>query len=382
MGFNQVYLKAGRILKVFVRVLILLILVLLVFYYTDNRVKENKPLQSPVKQGTAVPAPEKGIGAAIPQTSRPEKGLSTLIGEQSAVLTEEMGEPDRVEPSGYGYDWWIYSNNHNLMIGVTEDGLINQVFTADFTSDITPFEIGQEINDIYRFTIVGSEIDVAIDDNVYTFSLNSEDMKTRLLIIYQGLYAQLYIDGLDGELVAVRFIDPETLVLHQPYDMAYMGELLVSEPRSSTFQQEVDRTIERQIFELTNVYRERHGLPTLQEDSSLTVLAQEHSKEMALENYLSNESPVSGSLAERLKSAMVEQRKAGENIASDYVDAIEAVHGWLNSSAHRNVLLDADFTHLGTGAYGNYYAQILIRKTETGEEVDPPTENDINPEKE
>ena len=39
---------------------------------------------------------------------------------------------------------------------------------------------------------------------------------------------------------------------------------------------------------------------------------------------------------------------------------IEAVHGWLNSPAHRNVLLDKDFTHLGIGAYGKYYTQNLI----------------------
>ena len=30
--------------------------------------------------------------------------------------------------------------------------------------------------------------------------------------------------------MAVRFIDPITLVLHQPYDMTYMGEMIVSNP--------------------------------------------------------------------------------------------------------------------------------------------------------
>ena len=66
-------------------------------------------------------------------------------------------------------------------------------------------------------------------------------------------------------------------------------------------------------------------------------------------------------LTDRLKETKIEHRKAGENIASNYVDAIEAVHGWLNSPAHGNVLLDKDFTHIGTGAYGKYYTQNLIR---------------------
>ncbi len=39
-----------------------------------------------------------------------------------------------------------------------------------------------------------------IDENLYTFTLNSDDVKNRLLIMYEGLYAQLYIDELDGEL--------------------------------------------------------------------------------------------------------------------------------------------------------------------------------------
>ena len=66
-------------------------------------------------------------------------------------------------------------------------------------------------------------------------------------------------------------------------------------------------------------------------------------------------------LANRLKEVGIEHRKAGENIAFDYVDAIEAVHGWLNSPAHRDVLLNKDFTHIGTGAYGKHYTQDFIR---------------------
>ncbi len=66
--------------------------------------------------------------------------------------------------------------------------------------------------------------------------------------------------NLTENLEAVRFIDPITLVLHQPYDMTYIGEMVVAEPPSSTMQMEVDRTAERQIFELTNSYREKHGV--------------------------------------------------------------------------------------------------------------------------
>lgn len=356
-------MKAGKLLKILIRVVLLLLIALLIFYYAGNRVTENKPLESPVKHGTAVPVLDKGVGSAIPQTSRPEEGLSTYIGSEANELINTMGEPDRIEPSGYGYDWWVYLKENKFMASVTDDGLVNQLYTSEIDLNVTPFEIGQSISDIYRFTIVGSEIDVEIEGNMYTFSLNGDDLQTRLLIVYKGLFVQLYIEEESGELQAVRFIDPETLVLHQPYEMTYMGELLFPDPPSSILQDEVDRAVERQIFELTNIYRAKHDVSILKSQYMLTSFARDYSKELSLEKTMPDDVEITGSLSARLKEAEIEHRKAGENIATDYIDAIEAVHGWLNSPNHRNVLLNKEFTHIGVGAYGNNYTQMLIQST-------------------
>ena len=347
-------------MKVIWRIILLLIIVLIIFYLMDDRIKENEPLESPVKSGTAVPVPGKGDGQIDPQKARPDAGLSLLVGQNSDALVEQMGKPDRVEPSDYGYDWWIYQSDHQFMAGVKE-GKVNQIYSASVESDVAPFEIGQDVEDIYRSTIIESEIVIPIAENVYTFTLNSDDVNSRMLVEYENVYAQLFTDVVDGKLEAVRFIDPITLVLHQPYDMSYMGEIVNSPRPSSTIQVEVDRAMERQILDLTNIYREKHGVPTVKNMYELNELARKHSEDMALENYFSNESPATGNLANRLKEAGIEHRKAGENIAFDYVDAIEAVHGWLNSPAHRDVLLNKDFTHIGTGAYGKHYTQNFIR---------------------
>lgn len=355
-------MKAGIYLKILIRVLILLIIALLVFYYTENRVTENEPLESPVKQGTAVPVLDKELGSAIPQTSRPEEGLSTYVGKSAEELIEKIGKPARIEPSAYGYDWWIYKGDYNVMVGITKDNMINQVYASQLDSNVSPFEIGQNINDIYRFTIVGSEIDVEIEDNLYTFSLNSEDLQTRLLIVYKGLFAQLYVDQQTGELLAIRFIDPATLVLHQPYEMTYMGDLLVPKPPSSKLQDEVDRAVEKQIFELTNMTRIKYDVDELINEYVLKDFARDNSKQLSLDKIMKDD-VVTVNLSKRLKEATIEHQKAGENIATDYVDAIDAVHGWINSPNHRSVLLNKDFTHMGIGAYGNYYTQLLIQKS-------------------
>lgn len=352
-------MKVGGLVKVLLRVGVLLVVALFIFYYADNRVKENKLLEAPVKQGTAIPIQDK-LGEVIPHTSRPSSGLSVFVGGPVDALMLEKGAPSRIEPSSFGYDWWVYSGEEKLMVGVTEDGVVNQLYTTELLADVMPFEIGQDIAEIYQFTIVESEINVEIGENIYTFSLNGDDLQTRLLILYKGLYAQLYVDRVNGQLEAIRFIDPTTLVLHQPYEMTYMGKLPVLIAPSSDDQVKIDRAAGKQMLELTNLFRTKHNLPKLNRNASLNQLAREHSKTIALENHLIEESGTGVSLAERLKEALIENKKAAENVASNYLDAIEAVHGWHNSPAHRKILLDEDFTHLGTGAYGNVYTQIFV----------------------
>ncbi|CAM3087887.1 CAP-associated domain-containing protein [Filibacter tadaridae] len=358
-------------MKVIWKIALLLGIVLVLFYYMDDRVQENDLLESPVKRSTAIPVPGNGTGSPMPQTSRPEDGISSFVGKDVDLLIEKMGKPDRIEPSLYGYDWWIYLGQIQFMAGV-EKQKVNQIYSSAINSDVSPFEVGQDVKDIYRFSIVETEVDVQIDDNMYTFSLNSEDVKNRILVTFKDVYAQLYIDGIDGKLEGVRFIDPLTLVTHQPYDMAYRGEMISKKYPSSTVQAEVDRAMERQIFELSNIIREKHDVNKLERNYSLNILAREHSKEMALENYFSNDSPQVGNLAERLKESSIEHKQAGENIATNYVDAIEVVHGWLNSPEHRKVLLEEGFTHIGTGAYGRYYTQDFIRMVEDKKEEKGP----------
>lgn len=38
----------------------------------------------------------------------------------------------------------------------------------------------------------------------------------------------------------------------------------------------------------------------------------------------------------------------------------------MNSPEHRKVLLGKDFTHMGTGAYGNYFTQTFIKSVADG----------------
>ncbi|WP_158541009.1 CAP domain-containing protein [Sporosarcina sp. BI001-red] len=345
------------------KVLVLLVVALLTVYFWDDGFKENEPLESPVQPGTAISGGEPFEQQGMSNAKRPDKGISTVVGRSSDDLIKLYGEPDRKDLSVFGFEWWIYNANPMLMVGVAE-GKVNQIYSADRKADVYPYENGQSSEDIYRSTIIESELEVVVGENQYTFVLNGDDVKNKMLIQSEGLFTQLYIDEKGQQLEGVRFIDPMTLVMQQPYDLFYKGDLVEVKKPSSVDQMAVDRALERQILDITNIYRTNHEVGKLKRDYQLQLVAREHSKEMALQNYFSQDSPTSGTLANRLDVAGINVKKAGENIALNYTDAIEAVHGWLNSPAHQEVLLDKNFTHIGTGVYGNYYTQNLVQEVE------------------
>lgn len=245
------------------------------------------------------------------------------------------------------------------MIGV-ENNVVTQVYIAGQDINAFPFKVGQKRDEIYRMTIIDYEVAANVGDNIYIFSMNEEDMQTRLLVKFDGLYAQLYIDRETSELQGIRYTDSETLVLHQPYEMSYQGELVRRTPPSSFLQQEIDRANAKQLDDLLNVTRKHHGLLPVEMNESLENTARMHSEDMKVQNFLSHESPTYGDLKKRLQAQNIDYSDANENLATAYFDAIEAMHGWTNSPEHRKVLLNDKYSQVGSGVFVDYYTQIYL----------------------
>ena len=343
-------------MKALFRILIVATVIGIVFYYwvADN---EHAPLEGPNTVQQAIPS-EQYINDYNEVLSRPAAGISTIIGQPVETLAQSHGEPRRVDASAFGYEWWVYEQ---AMFGV-EQGKVTQVYANSADVDVSPYKIGQSIEEIYRMTILDAEVSVTIGDNIYMFTMSEEDTKNRLLVKFETLYTQLYIDQEEGELAGIRFMDGKTLVLHQPYEMQFVGELIVKETPSSFQQFEINEASAEQFFELTNVYRKKFGVEQLVASEQLNETAMSHSEDMFLQDFISHDSPTYGSLEKRLEKNSISYEEANENVAMAYYDAIETVHGLLNSPDHREIMLDAAYTHGGTGAYYDYYTQIFIKK--------------------
>lgn len=294
-------------------------------------------------------------------TTRPQEGLSVYIGKDSQAIIEDYGKPERIEPSAYGYDWWIYRgfNGTYMQVGVTKKKVVT-IYAIGNQLNVAPFTIGQPVEDIFRSTILETEITASTEDGTYRFELSEEDLYIRPLVPLGEIFAQLSIDKYTGTLSSIRFLDKKTLITQKPYELVYNGRLLEPKELQRDDWRAIEEGSKQQVFDITNIIRERFDLNPLKWDEDVSTVAYDHSKNMAKLGYFSHDSPENGSLAERLDSQGIEYDAAAENIAKDYIDGPAIVEGWLNSDTHRKTLLDDKYTNLGVGVYQKYYTQTFI----------------------
>jgi uncharacterized YkwD family protein len=135
-----------------------------------------------------------------------------------------------------------------------------------------------------------------------------------------------------------------------------LGDTLEANPTSDFFIAEV--------IDLTNEERRRHRLPPLTAESNLQKAAQLKSEDMSVHNNLSHSSPTYGSPFQMLQDLGIEYSVAAENIAQGQQTPREVVRAWMNSTGHRQNILNNDITHIGVGfePSGSYWTQIFIKK--------------------
>jgi uncharacterized protein YkwD len=288
--------------------------------------------------------------------------VGRFIGAEMNLLYDEFGSPDRIEPSAYGYTWLIYNSNPEqyLQAGVLDSRVVT-LYAAGEQVNIVPFQIGQEVEDLFINNLIEPEVSLEFLGSSFKFELSEVDINTRPLVKVGDHYVQLFFDRFSGSLSSVRFLDAETLLKHKPYELVYRGHLLEAESLSQDEWREVEKGAERQIFDISNVMRLRNGLEMLRFDESISSVAYAHSKDMMEANYFSHESPQYGSLSDRLDAMHIPYALAGENIAAHYVDGPAVVEGWLNSKGHREALLNEEFTQLGVGVFQKYYTQNFVK---------------------
>jgi uncharacterized protein YkwD len=102
-----------------------------------------------------------------------------------------------------------------------------------------------------------------------------------------------------------------------------------------------------EVLQLVNVERRNAGLSTLSANAALTAAANTRASELM--RSFSHTRPDGRSASSALTDHSVSLSYGGENIASGYSTPQSVVDGWMNSTGHRNNILNRSQTHLGVG---------------------------------
>jgi len=288
-----------------------------------------------------------------------------VIGLTEEAIEKQYGEPNRKDPTPYGYTWWIYKNEGlYTQIGV-EGGKAVTVYAIGSKISADPFLTGQPYKFVKQNFEISSSVEVEYENGSYQFKLSQEDVVQRPLIsLGNDLYAQLYFDQFTERLSSIRLFTADVLLTHQPYEVYYRGELPQQPLILKRNWSKIEAGVEQQIFDITNMVRKRFEKSSMAWHDKVASVAFRHSKDMAINNYFSHISLEGNGLKERLKENEVYYFSAGENISAQYPDAPAAVEGWLNSEGHREALLNEEYNHLGVGVYRYYYTQNFLQKPE------------------
>ncbi|MRG85522.1 CAP domain-containing protein [Salinibacillus xinjiangensis] len=292
-----------------------------------------------------------------------EGDLFQLFSATKDDVLDILGEPDRKDPTSFGYEWWVYEgiSGQYIQVGMKDQKSVT-VFATGTDLPMSPVNIGDKYSHVEEYFPFNEKIEFETEQGSYHFELDDEELTQKPLVKFKNDYfAQFYFDTFTNELSSLRLMDSETLLHMKPFSLKYYGRIPEASPTNGEWEK-IQAGREKQILAISNQIRQRFLLDPFQWDESVAEVAFSHSKDMVINNYFSHYDPDGDGLKERLTKNNVKYLSAGENIAAQYPDAASAVEGWLNSEGHRRALLNADFTHLGSGVYRDYYTQNFVQK--------------------
>jgi uncharacterized protein YkwD len=270
------------------------------------------------------------------------------IGDSYESVIKASGTPVREDTSEYGFKWLIYHDQYRdyHQVGI-QNGKVVALFTAsDLLTSKNGLKTGMTKSQVDA--LLGKPMNGILKGSYEFLQYNNAETATYL---NQDTYITAYYDTADGgKLFGVKLVD---YTVEQAFKSQY-----------GTPSDALRIAMEKQIFDLLNVYRVSFDKPVLKWNENLANVARKHSKDMAVRDFFSHTNPSGYDPFDRIVADGIDYMLAAENIAAGYTNAFSAHNGWVNSPGHRLNLL-RDIQEVGIGVYlggnlFNYYTQNFI----------------------
>lgn len=270
------------------------------------------------------------------------------IGDTYSKVTSTLGSPLREDLSEYGFKWLIYHNNYRnyIQVGVQNNVVVALYTASDLLTSTNGLKIGMTKPAVS--SILGTPLTGIIKGSSQYMQYDNQETAT---YFKDNLYITAYFDTANsGKMFSLKIVAGGVEASFRSQYGTPSDALRVS--------------FEKQLFDLTNVYRLDFGKRILTWNEPVAVVARKHSKDMAVRRFFDHTNPSGYSPFDRLLADGIDFSLAAENIAAGYTNAFAVHSGWINSPGHRvNLLRDIESIGIGVyfgGEYFNYYTQNFI----------------------
>jgi uncharacterized protein YkwD len=278
------------------------------------------------------------------------------------------GEADDVLFGNLGDDFIQGGNGNDSLFGGQENDRIygddgNDLISGDKSNDIlngnlgTDTLTGGEGNDIFMLQATQGR-DILTD-----FQRGSDVIQISGGIRFSDLTLQSA--GTNGEDTIVK-------VTSTGEELAILKNVRAADLTSPDFG-ETDSTsssFEERIVQLVNEARSQNGLAPVTVNLQLMTAAETHSQNMATQDFFSHTGVDGSQVGDRTQAAGYRSTFVGENIGAGYASPEAAFEGWINSSGHRENILNPNYTEIGVGYvslendtgsvnYNHYWTQVF-----------------------
>lgn len=293
-------------------------------------------------------------------------GQVLYIGMSAEMILALLGEPDRREISGLGYDWWVYNSNPGRLVLIeVADNRMASLYVDDPDWKVAGVRKGYTQTELEATHKLNSKVDIEYAGISYLLSLRSSQLAEEPVAVAGENILMFYRDNQrNHEVKGMRIFSKRTFLLAQRHArrVTWTGNRQpISPPKlEGDTLIRAQRGQERVMMDLVNAFRVQNGASPLTWLEELAVVSRSHSKDMFENNFFDHFSPTTGSLSDRVEKAGFDFLMAGENLAWGYADAVCANHGLINSPPHRRGMLNPQARQIGIGYQDRTYTQKFI----------------------
>ena len=208
---------------------------------------------------------------SVPYYELNTTGMATHIGKTKVQFEKEFPNPKKTWTSFNGTEWLVYGDNVEDYYQVEiKNHVVSSIFLLGDHLESEPFSMGMNLVDLAEITTIFSNFNFEYGDEKYEVELTEDDMNYRPLVAFNnGTFAMLHINQGNGKLMAIRYLDKNSLLSIMPYQMNQENKVKESLETEESAWPKVNQDNRDQLITIINLLRLREEKEGYLVDSKL-----------------------------------------------------------------------------------------------------------------